>query len=319
MADPPDDRAARPSTTLSTIKVPQLENAEAEGANTTNMDTVATRINAATVFNTDAAEIEDDSATATAGGDAAASNSVNNMAPTLMSNVTTQQCSTATLTSQQSVAASEEHAHAAECADNNPSLFAKLPGELRNRIYRTYFGDFLEQKKNILDIRKTTPTYLNLLHTDHMIRSEASSIFYEEHFCVDSFVACTKDLESALEFRIESICQLVALHNVHMPISITVQEMVPMQVKIERQMPFPWDDRDRCNFVNKLTRFIATRTREVFVCRTGPQQREHGGYYPFSHMVYVGSKAYVSSRYRVEHVDPDAALSPQQRHAQHQQ
>lgn len=311
MTDPPEDHAARPRTTSSTMMVPQLENAGAEVANITDMDTLATPVNAATVFNADAAVIEDDSATAPAGGDAAASTSVNNIAPTLMSNVETHQCSTATFTGQQSGVVSEEHA--ADSADSNPSLFAKLAGELQNRIYRAYFEDFPVQKKNNLDIRKTILTYLNVLHTDQMIRAEASSIFFKEYFCCDSFVASMYDLEVTLEFRIKAVCALVAIHNVHLPISVNVQEMISVHEKLVRQLPLTWLDDERRDLVNRLVRFIADGTREVFVCRIGPQEQLEGPEdSPYEHMVYVGRKVHVSPNYRIERVDPDAAVSPEQ-------
>lgn len=304
--------ATSPSTTAP--RQPDAAAVGPDGASTTNLDITATQVNVAPDSDTKTAVVDD--SLAAAGGRASASNSANNATLALKSSVTTHLSPTTTSTSQHSDLASEEHAAAS--ASSGPSLFAKLPGELRNRVYRAYFEDFREEKKKTLDIKKTAPAYLKLLHTDRMIRSEASSIFYKEHFCVDSFIALTENLESAMEWRIESICELVALRDIHMPISITVQEMVPVQVKMLRQLPYEWNDWARSNLFNKLTQFIGTRSREVFLCRTGLQQLGGFRHPMWNHIVHVGSKAYVGPRYRVERVDPDAALSPQQRRARHQ-
>jgi hypothetical protein len=243
---------------------------------------------------------------------------VNNIRLALKPNVATHESSTAALAHRRSDASSEEHA--AGSADSSPSLFAKIPGELRNRIYRAYFEDFREQKKKTLNIKKTAPAYLNLLHTDRMIRSESSSIFFKERFCIDSFFALKEDLEHAMESRIKAICTLVAVHDIHLPISITVQEMISVHAWMFRQLPWAWDDFVRRSFVDELARFIANRTREVFVCRTGSQQQpQDPGNFPNGHMVYVGRKVHVSPRYRIERVDPDAAITPQQKLEQEQQ
>jgi len=101
--------------------------------------------------------------------------------------------------------------------------------------------------------------------------------------------------------------------------SITVQEMATVHDYMLRQLPLAWEDSNRCNLVDGLERFIANRTREVFLYHTGPQQQpEDPGDSPLGHMVYVGRKVYVSPRYRIERVDPDAAIMPQQKLAQSQ-
>lgn len=138
-------------------------------------------------------------------------------------------------------------------AHESPSLFAKLPGELRNRIYRAYFDMFLEERETsavardeflrmivqelqgranniwqkttkvnekVVDIMKTLPPYLKLLHTDHMIRSEAGSIFDKEYLSIDCF-ATICDLQGDMWARIRAICDLVAIRNVSLPLSIT--------------------------------------------------------------------------------------------------
>ena len=243
---------------------------------------------------------------------------VNNIRLALKPNVATHESSTAALAHRRSDASSEEHA--AGSADSNPSLFAKIPGELRNRIYRAYFEDFREQKKETLDIKKTAPAYLNLLHTDRMIRSESSSIFFKERFCIDSFFALKEDLEHAMESRIKAICTLAAVHDIHLPISITVQEMISVRAWIVRQLPSAWNDSARRSLVDKLVYFIANETRDVFVCCTGSQQQpEHPGQSPFGHMMDDGYQVHVSLCYSIVRVDPDAAIRPQQKLAQEQQ
>jgi hypothetical protein len=294
MADPPDDRAARPRTNSSIMMVPQLENAGAEGLNTTNMDCVATQVDAATVFNTDAAVSEDNSATATAGGDAAASTSASNIA--LMPNVATHQCSTATLSSQQPGATSEEHA--TESADKNLSLFAKLPGELRNRIYRAYFEDSARQRKHTMDIRKAAPTFLNLFHTDRMIRSEATSIFFKEFLSIDSFFV-PDDLEIAIKSRIKSICALIAINGMNLPLSITVQECIVAGTHYLREF--------RSDFVGKLMRFITNETNEWFARSGISKIPEEGTDPPSDHSMRLDSVIHSSHRYRIKRIHPDAA------------
>ena len=306
MADPPDHCEAH--ATSPNITAPAQLDAVAMGAasaSTTNMDLIATTTNAPSNSRATAAAVEDSFAAATD------STPVNSIMLATKSSVATHQPPTAILTSHHPNIASEEHV--ATSAESNSSRFAKLPGELRNRIYRAYFEDFREQKKRIFDIRKTTPTYLRLLHTDRMIRSEASSIFFKEYFCLDSFVAKRDDLEFVMEWRIKAICALVAIHDMHLPISITAQEVISVHQKLVRQLPLACDDCYRRSLVNRLVRFIANGTREVFVFRIGSEQQPGGLEDHYDHMVYVGRKEHVSPRYRIERVNPDAAVSPQQK------
>jgi len=315
MADPPDSRAAY-ATPSSTTAPSHLDAVGAEDPKSSNTNIIPTQTDAASYLNTNAAVVKD--SLSAADGAAAVSTSVHKTTFALTTDAATHKHSTAALTSHQSGTASEEHD--AVSASTNPSLFAKLPGELRNRLYRAYFEDFREQKKETLDIKETASTYLNLLHTDRMIRSEASSIFFKEHFCLDSFVALTEDLEHAMESRIKAVCALVAVYDSHLPISITVYEMVSVHDWMVRQLPLAWKDSARRNLVNKIIRFIANKTHEVFVGRTGSQQQpEVSEDSPYSHMVYVGRKVHVSPRYRIERVDPDAAITPLQKLAQKQQ
>jgi hypothetical protein len=147
-----------------------------------------------------------------------------------------------------------------------------------------------------------------------MIRAEASSIFFKEYFCCDSFVASMYDLEVAMELRIKAVCALVAIHDIHLPISVNVQEMISVHEKLVRQLPLTWLDDERRDLVKRLVRFIADGTSEVFVCRIGPQEQLEGPEdSPYEHMVYVGRKVHVSPNYRIERVDPDAAVSPEQK------
>jgi hypothetical protein len=241
--------------------------------------------------------------------------SVSNTTLPTSSNEVTHQSSSEARASREYLAASEERTTSS--TGNNPSLFAKLPGELRNRIYRTYFEDFREDKEQVLEIKQTAPDFFNLLHTDHMIRSEASSIFYEEHLCVDTFLALTDELEGAMEARIKSICELVAIYDIHLRVSVTGQEMITMNEKMVREMPFSWNDHTRCDFVNKLSHFIATETKESFACSIGLQIPQEEIMSTSNHMVYVGRKVYASPSYRIERVDPEA-ISYQLRRLQQQ-
>lgn len=249
MADPPEVYATAPTRTAAELQLNTVS-VGIEDANNTNIDIVATQSNATPVLHTNAS-IAEHTLVAAVNGEEAAASAVNNITPARKSDVATHHSSAVTTTRQQSGVESEEHA--AVSADSNPSLSAKLPGELRNRISRAFFEDSHEQKKSTLDIKKTAPSYLKLLHIDRMIRSGASSIFYKEHFWVDDFIALTPDLESGMESRMESICELVALRDIHMPISITVQEMVLLQMKMLRQMPCTWISSRLCTLLHPLT------------------------------------------------------------------
>lgn len=310
MADSPDESATLVTTTAAATQV------DAVGAKATmsfSINATTTQAEATLSPNIDTATAEGFIAAAT--DDAANSIFADNATLAMELDVAMHDLPIATLTGHDAVAVGE--GCAATPTTKKTSLFAKLPGELRNRIYRTFFDNFRQQKEKTMDIKETAPDCLSLLHTDRMIRSEASSIFFEEYFCVDSFVALTEDLESAMESRVKAVCALVAIHDIHLQISITVQEMTTLQEQMVRQMPFAWNDHARRDFMSKLTDFIVCETHESFDCRSGSES-EAEMIFPPRHMVFVGSKVRVSPRYRVERVDPHAVARKHQS-AQQQQ
>lgn len=289
MADPPGKCAAH-ATNPTTKAATQLDAVRAEVIVTSNMNTTTAQANAAQSSIIGATAFEDaldaaDDATLTVQPDAA----------TIAS-------SAATLIGQDATSAILQHSTTPSPASTKSSLFADLPGELKNRIYRAYFEDFRQQKESNVDIKKTAPPYLNLLHTDRMIRSEASSIFLKEHLCSDSFFR-SMDIEGAMKSRIESICALVAIHDIHLPISITVREILTEQDLFLREIvPFARGySIVRRDFVDKLVQFIAGETHESFVCNASSNKSEEGRHHAPSHDKTSGSKVHVNYRYRVEH------------------
>ena len=313
MADPPGNCATLTTSPATAIAM-GIDAVEAKATIASSIDATTTRAKVTLIPNIDTATVKGPTAAVNDG--AAASSSADNATLTMELDAAMEDLSIATLTGHDAVAVSE--GCSATPATNKTSLFAKLPGELRNRIYRTFFDDFRQQKEKTMEIKETASDYLSLLHTDRMIRSEASSIFLEEYFCVDSFVALTEDLESAMESRVKAVCALVAIHDVHMPISITVQEMITLQEQMVRQMPFAWNDHARRDFMSKLTDFIVCETHGSFDCRSGSES-EAEMIFPPGHMVFVGSKVRVSSRHRVERVDPHAVARAQLKHQSAQQ
>ena len=295
MADPPDHCTARATSSTTTTPALQLDAVAVrpEGANTTNMNIIATRTNTASVLNTNAAVIGD--RLVAADGNAAVSPSVKHIATALMSTVATHESPTATLTGQRPGAVSEEQEAAS--ANNNPSLFAKLPGELRNRIYRLYFEDSARQRKHTMDIKKAAPTFLNLFHTDHMIRSEATSIFFKEFLSIDSFFA-PMNLEGAIMSRLKSICALAAIHKINLQLSITVQESIVGEAIHVSSV--------RSDFVGKLMRFITSETNEWFARSTDLNKPEEGTHPPSDQSMRLESMAHSSHSYRIERLHPDA-------------
>lgn len=58
----------------------------------------------------------------------------------------------------------------------------RLPGELRNKIYREYFnsvGTWDTARTN--DRLHSLQPCLNIMHASHQLRSETASIFYQEY------------------------------------------------------------------------------------------------------------------------------------------
>ena len=96
----------------------------------------------------------------------------------------------------------------------------RLPQELQDEIYRAYFDNFVEARSEVADIREVAPTFLNLLHANSKIRADAGAIFNKEYLCTDSFTAHWF-FEDELWWRIRSLSALVAVRNIHLPLSIT--------------------------------------------------------------------------------------------------
>lgn len=103
------------------------------------------------------------------------------------------------------------------------SPFLRIPGELRNRIYRLYFEDFEEQMDRRFPYSKTkmSPNYLALLHTNRMIRSEAGSVFYKEIAPFHS-ITCPTDqpIEAVMFTRIRDVCSLISIRDAQIRLSI---------------------------------------------------------------------------------------------------
>ena len=75
---------------------------------------------------------------------------------------------------------------------------------------------------NVSDFRRTAPTFLNLLHTDHTIRTEAGSIFYKEYLPVDHYkipLLCACPSKVIVQ-RVRAISSLVSLRVTRMQVSI---------------------------------------------------------------------------------------------------
>lgn len=270
MPDPHDHREAH--ATSPTITAPPQLDAVAfgtEDAEATDIHIIATHTNVAQVMNTNAAVTGNN--LAAADEYAAVSTSLNK---------------------EQAVAS----------ANSNPSLFAKLPGELRNRIYRAYFEDSARQRKHTMDIKKAAPTFLNLFHTDRVIRAEATSVFFKEFLAVDSFFV-PEDLELAIKSRIKSICALVAIRGVSLPLSITVQESVVGEALYLSNL--------RSDFMGMLMRFITNETNEWFARNTGSGKPagEDGTHSPSNPTVRSESMVHTSPRYRVERLHPNTGLA----------
>lgn len=114
-----------------------------------------------------------------------------------------------------------------------PRSFMDLPGELHNRIYRLYFDKFQQERKTQIFLRNTARAYLNIIHANSKIRSEAAPIFYEEYLRFDCYTPVLRPgvihghlRQTRLTRRIQNLCALVALHDAHLPMSITIGTMV---------------------------------------------------------------------------------------------
>lgn len=103
------------------------------------------------------------------------------------------------------------------------SLFAKLPGELRNRICRAYFEVFQEERYGLAreTLRDMGPDPLALLQTNRMLRSEASSIFYMEFAPFERIpFAHQRETPDVVVSRIHALCTLLAMRDVNTRITV---------------------------------------------------------------------------------------------------
>jgi hypothetical protein len=120
--------------------------------------------------------------------------------------------------------ASEEHTvHTTDPTTIASSPFRKLPGELRNRIYRLYFEDFEEQMSRRFPYSqsKMSPNFFAYMHTNRMVRSEAASVFYKEVAPFHSFTCPTdQPIEAVMLTRIRDVCSLISIRDAHARISI---------------------------------------------------------------------------------------------------
>jgi hypothetical protein len=106
-------------------------------------------------------------------------------------------------------------------ADPTNFPWARLSGELRNKIYRAYFDIFQEERKNVINFEPMAPMFLNLLQADRKIRSEAGPIFYEEYLPFDCFrYSKWTNSCSTILWRIQALSSFVALRDVHMRVSV---------------------------------------------------------------------------------------------------
>lgn len=120
--------------------------------------------------------------------------------------------------------ASEENTvHITDTTIIASSPFLKLPGELRNRIYRFYFEDFEEQMSRRFPYSESnmSPNFLAIMHTNRMVRSEAASVFYKEIVPFHSFTCPTdQPIEAVMLTRIRDVCSLISIRDAHVSISI---------------------------------------------------------------------------------------------------
>ena len=173
-----------------------------------------------------------------------------------------------------SPSAAQKNTEAATAAKTDASsLFARLPGELRNRIYRAYFEDFQEERYRLEceTLKDMGPDPLALLQTNRMLRSEASSIFYEEFAPFEQIpFAHQRETPDVVVSRIHALCTLLAMRDVNT--RITVLCLL---------------DRDGCMSDNEcweagfsaimLPKFIADETGKAVVSKAFNDRSEVGG------------------------------------------
>lgn len=150
------------------------------------------------------------------------------------------------------LASEENTVYITDTTKINSSPFLKLPGEIRNRIYRRYFEDFDEQMSCRFAYSKSKmwPNFLALMHTNRMVRSESGSVFYKEVAPFHSFT-CPADqpIEAVMLTRIRDVCSLIFIRDAHMRISIRCTP----SWKNHRGVTLPGDDRWRRREIDAFT------------------------------------------------------------------
>jgi hypothetical protein len=154
-----------------------------------------------------------------------------------------------------------------------------------------------QKKENIVESKATAPMFLNLLHADHMIPSEAESIFYKEYLTVEYFREEEQDhwwtsrYVKVLE-HISAICSLVSLCDVYAHISIRYMACSSSEAE-------DWKEYRRCAILGKrISSFIAYSRREKVVtnwqpARDGKRLSELGCRYQTANCAYetrIGNK-----------------------------
>lgn len=100
--------------------------------------------------------------------------------------------------------------------------------------------------------------------------------------------------------RIKSICALVAVHDVELPLSITVQESSVYGTIC--------DSEARSDFVGKLMRFVSNETNEWFSSSTRPHQAdERRSPHPSHNNLGSEKRVHSSQSYRIERLHPSDA------------
>lgn len=110
-----------------------------------------------------------------------------------------------------------------DATTDTTSLFAKLPGELRNRIYRAYFEGFQKERYGLEceTLKDMAPDPIALSQTNRMLRSEASSIFYKKFAPFEKIpFAHQRETPEVVVNRIHALCTLLAMHDVNVRITV---------------------------------------------------------------------------------------------------
>lgn len=140
---------------------------------------------------------------------------------------------------------------------SSPKTFLDLPGELRNQVYRQYFDNFQEERKIEISFKKIASPYLNIIHANSKIRSEAASILYEEYLPTDSYENIDPKtqrprplMQCQIAQRIKDVFALVAIRDASLPMSIALSgallcvHIIIKHIALQTQLPQPPSERD---------------------------------------------------------------------------